>query len=202
MTNTISNSDNSIDSRDIIARIEELEGSKVQQWVAGWNMAGYMPDAEPCTFDNFEDARDYVAEVLETLAYDASEPEGNPEEAKQYKLCADQVRETSEEFSFTELRRAFWVKREANILEDEDEAKELAALLSVQEQAEGYASDWRYGVQLIRDDYFNQAMDELIDDIGDIPKDLPSYMTITLDYDALQSDYTSVDFDGVTYWVR
>jgi hypothetical protein len=42
----------------------------------------------------------------------------------------------------------------------------------------------------------------LLEDIGDLPKNLPSYLTITVDYDALQMDYTSVEFDGVTYWYR
>ena len=32
--------------------------------------------------------------------------------------------------------------------------------------------------------------------------ELPSFMTVTLDYDALEQDYTSVDFDGVEYLIR
>ena len=35
-----------------------------------------------------------------------------------------------------------------------------------------------------------------------LPKDLPFWMTITYDYDALKQDYTGVDFNGVTYYVR
>lgn len=66
---------------------------------------------------------------------------------------------------------------------------------------EGWEGDW-YPITLIRDSYFETAMDELLEDCGDIPKDLPSYLTITVDYDALRSDYTSVEIDGVTYWYR
>ncbi len=92
---------------------------------------------------------------------------------------------------------------------DEDEAgdrgpavDELAALEALESEASGYAGDWRYGAQLIRDDYFETAMDEMLEDIGDMPKDLPGYLTITVNYDALKQDYTSVEFSGVTYWVR
>ena len=45
-------------------------------------------------------------------------------------------------------------------------------------------------------------MDEMLEDIGDIPKDLPSYLKIIIDYDALQSDYTSVDIGKLVYWTR
>jgi hypothetical protein len=83
-----------------------------------------------------------------------------------------------------------------------DEAEELKLLLSVQEQAGRYSDDWEYGAALVNDSYFNAYMDEMLEDIGDIPKDLPCYLSITVDYDALQQDYTSIDFDGETYWIR
>jgi hypothetical protein len=40
--------------------------------------------------------------------------------------------------------------------------------------------------------------------IGDMPKEIPSYIVIDWDATAenIQADYTSVDFDGVTYWIR
>lgn len=87
---------------------------------------------------------------------------------------------------------------------DPETLEELTALLALQDEAEGYAPDWKYGAQLIRDSYFVTAMQELCDDIGDLPKDLPSYFEIDWEATArnLQVDYTSVEFDGVTYWVR
>lgn len=66
---------------------------------------------------------------------------------------------------------------------------------------EQWEGDW-YPVTLIRDSYFNEAMDELLEDIGELPKDLPCYLFITVDYRALQMDYSSVEYDGVTYWYR
>lgn len=85
---------------------------------------------------------------------------------------------------------------------ESDDGLELAALEALKDEAEGYCPDWTYGAQLIRNSYFEQAMDELLEDCGGIPCDLPSYLTITVDYTDLQMDYTAVDFDGVTYWVR
>lgn len=144
MTNTISNTDDTIDSRDVIARVEELQGE-----------------------------RDNLSETIADCEDNTAAP-GLAEEAKQ--ALAD------------------WLVSE--------EGQELAALKKLAEEAEGYAADWQYGEQLIRDDYFNTAMDEMVADCYDFGKDLPFWATITLDYSALQQDYTSVDFDGVTYWVR
>ena len=84
---------------------------------------------------------------------------------------------------------------------EQELAIELQGLVALQEEAEAYAPDWNYGSQLIRRSYFQQAMDELIADCYSIPE-LPSFMTVTLDYDALEMDYTSVDFDGVEYLIR
>ena len=66
---------------------------------------------------------------------------------------------------------------------------------------EQFRGDW-YPVTLIRDDYFPKYMDEMLEDCGDLPKDLPCYLSITVDYDALQQDYTSVEINGETYWYR
>lgn len=88
----------------------------------------------------------------------------------------------------------------------EDDAAELASLEALQDEAEGYSEDWRYGATLIRDSYFVQYCRELVKDIGDIPSDLPSYLANNIDWqgvaDDLRVDYTEVDFDGVTYLIR
>ena len=144
MTNTISNTDDTIDSRDVIARIEELTEERVE-----------------------------LENAIEG-ALDGSTTDAEREVLKQ--ALAD------------------WL--------DSEEGLELVALEKLADEAEGYAPDWQYGEQLIRDSYFTEAMDEMVADCYDFGKDLPFWATITLDYEALQQDYTSVDFDGVTYWVR
>jgi hypothetical protein len=88
-----------------------------------------------------------------------------------------------------------------------DNVAELETLMAIMEKIKGYGGDeqWRgdwYPVTLIRSNYFNEYMDNMVSDCYEVPKDLPSFMTITLDYVALQQDYTSVDIDGITYWCR
>ena len=84
----------------------------------------------------------------------------------------------------------------------EDEAEELATLKALAEECKLYSSDWEYGEGLIHRRYFEEYMDDLIEDCYELPKDLPYWMTIKLDYDALEQDYTTVDFDGEEYLIR
>ena len=88
---------------------------------------------------------------------------------------------------------------------DADERAELTALESLAEQAEGYAPDWQYGAQLIRDSYFEDYAQELAADIGAIQDDA-KWPATCIDWEQaareLQMDYTEVEFDGVAYWVR
>ena len=84
-----------------------------------------------------------------------------------------------------------------------EEAAELAALSKLAEDGEG-AADWTYGEILIRDDYFTEYVREMLEDCGEIPRDLPHYIAIDWHKtaDNVRPDYFPVDFDGVTYWVR
>jgi len=90
---------------------------------------------------------------------------------------------------------------------------ELKQLQSLMDDMKGYGGDeqWRgdwYPITLIRDSYFVDAMKELCEDIGDVPrageKGFPSYMVIDWEAtaDNLRADYSSVEFDSVTYWYR
>jgi len=85
-----------------------------------------------------------------------------------------------------------------------EDAAELAALHKLATEAEGYAADWEYGEILIRDDYFTDYAREMLEDCGTIPRDLPSWVKIDWEATArnVRMDYTAVDFDGVTYWIR
>ena len=140
MTNAISNLDDTIDSRDVIARIEELEQERA--------------DLESELDNAHDDIEVGIAEG------------------------------TLKEF------------------DNSEEGQELTALKALAKQGKDYVPDWEYGAQIIHEDYFETAMDEMLEDCGDIPKDLPSYLTITVDYDALKQDYTELDFDGQTYYIR
>ena len=147
MANTISNMDDTIDSRDVIERIEELQTE-----------------------------RDTFCESYETSA---------------------DMEEADEET--TDKACAAWA--DAN----SEEAAELAALEALQEEAEGYCPDWTYGAQLIRDSYFEDYAQETAEDCGMIQPGA-TWPNNCIDWEQaareLQQDYTAVDFDGVTYWVR
>lgn len=88
---------------------------------------------------------------------------------------------------------------------DNAEREELATLVALADEASGYAADWQYGETLIRDSYFEDYAQELAEDIGAIDSNA-TWPNNCIDWERatreLQMDYTAVDFDGVTYWIR
>lgn len=129
MTHTISNSDDMIDSRDVIERIEELSN-----------------------------ARDEAAE-------------GGDEAVSSW---------------------------------EQEYGDELKAIESLADEASG-SPDWEHGEALIRDSYFTEYAEQFANDVGRVSGDM-EWPLCHIDWEAaaedLQQDYTSVDFDGVTYWIR
>lgn len=91
-------------------------------------------------------------------------------------------------------------------IEERDEAEndELKALTALQDEAEGYCPDWKFGAALIRESYFTEYTMDMLADIGDLPRDIPHYIAIDEEQTAenIKVDYTEVNFDGVTYLVR
>jgi hypothetical protein len=91
---------------------------------------------------------------------------------------------------------------------DEEQETELRAELAILEklakQGEDYAPDWQHGETLIRYSYFTEYVQEMLEDCGDIPKNIPHYIEIDWKATArnVMVDYTHIDFDGVTYLIR
>lgn len=87
-------------------------------------------------------------------------------------------------------------------LEEQTEYEMLASLV---EQGESSCSDWEYGASLIRDSYFHEYAQQFAEDIGAVSGS-EKWPLNCIDWDQaakdLQMDYTSIDFGGVTYWVR
>jgi len=86
---------------------------------------------------------------------------------------------------------------------------ERVRLMTIMEDLRGYGGDeqWRgdwYPITLIRDSYFVEYAAELVSDIGDLPRELPSYIEIDWHRTAgnIRVDYTSITIDGVDYWFR
>lgn len=157
MQRTISNSDDVIDSRDVIARIDELESDLQAQHET-------EVEAGAQTEDDAEEGKAVVPTEFETWLQDTAD---------------------DGDHAYNE------------------EASELLILRALAEQCEGYG-DWHHGETLIRDSYFERYAEQLAEDTGiDLNQGWPLNC---IDWERaareLQMDYTSVDFDGVTYWMR
>ena len=156
-TADINNSMDIIDSRDVIARFEELESER----------ADLETDIETAQDDLDNETNADETDALQTILNDAK------------------------------AALKSW---------DDDNGDELKSLKDLADQGESYASDWQYGATLIRESYFETYARELVEDIGDLPKELPPYIENNIDWegvaDELKADYTSVDFDGETYLIR
>lgn len=117
------------------------------------------------------------------------------------------LRDVIARFEELETMRDEMGKRKFAKSEEGEEFKRLEAFL---EDCKGNGGDeqWRgdwYPVTCIRDSYFKEYAQDLAEDIGSINR-YASWPNNYIDWDAasdaLQSDYTSVEFDGTTYWVR
>lgn len=87
----------------------------------------------------------------------------------------------------------------------QDAAIEYRALYALAAHGEDYSPDWQHGATLVRDSYFREYAMDLAEDIGAVNSEA-SWPNNCIDWDQaareLRMDYTAVEFDGVTYWVR
>jgi len=132
----------------------------------------------PTKYDDVIDSRDVIARI---------------EELEGERDAANEADPTVGEDGFTAWER-----------DNTEDADELKALKALADEAEGYAPDWRYGATLIRESDFVTYCQELVEDIGDMPKGMADYLVIDWEGTArnIRVDYTEVDFDGVPYLVR
>lgn len=157
--NAPSNSDDVIDSRDIIRRIEDLESDRDT----------YEIDCSTCKEDE-----------------DGDRPSSCD-------ACAG-----TGKVSDTDESRAEWK------IENPDDAEELRVLKELADQGEGYG-DWNHGETLIRDSYFETYAQQFAEDIGAL-EGCDKWPATCIDWERaareLQQDYTSIEYDGETYWMR
>lgn len=190
-TEEITNSQDVIDSRDVIARIEELEEKEAA--IASAKEA--LTDAEEAETERKQQAED---------EFDAIEKSADPlteDEQERFDSLSDALDSESDEL--TAAREAV---TEAEDDFDSDERDELKQLRELAEEADGYASDWRHGEVLIRESYFEDYARETAEDMyGKELRDSVwpfSCIDWTEAAEQLQQDYSSVEFGGVTYYVR
>lgn len=152
----VDNMQDVLDSRDVIARIEELEEDRA------------------ALVDEAEAAEALVTEDSDVAASDAAHD--------------------------ARAALAKW---------DDENAEELAILNALESEASS-SPDWIHGESLIRESYFTDYIEELIDDCYSLPKEMKAgewpWRHMKIDFEAAaneaKSDYMEVDFDGVTYLIR
>ena len=113
----------------------------------------------------------------------------------------EEMTESFEDIRFEEEEIESWKE------DFEDELKEIEEINDLEEEINSYAGDnFDDGVYLIDEDYFEEYCEDLVSDIGDLPKDLPSYISNNIDWsgvaDDLRQDYSEVEFRGTTYLYR
>lgn len=85
---------------------------------------------------------------------------------------------------------------------DESEQEELKEL----ENLESEIPEWYHGNTLIHEDEFVDYCKEMLEDCGDLPKELPWYIENAIDWeevaDALKADYGEISFQNENYYFR
>ena len=175
-----------IDSRDIIAWIEEVEGE-----IESLNDENESLMSDCATHEaQIESLEDEIEQLNEGDREDVEDMIAERE---------DEINKLREEIEDAE--------REIDDNRDEIETLEedLKPYTDLQDDAEGYAADWRYGEALILDDYFVEYARQMAYDIGAVDGDA-NWPANHIDWDAaadeLKMDYTSVEFAGYEYWIR
>jgi hypothetical protein len=177
MTRDVNNNEDVLDSRDIISRIEELES-----------------DIELVYDDYKESFQEEYDKLVENKEIDESETDFDEWIEERIPSFEDWLEDPANNPGFNE----WLVENECSADSDE-----LIVLKKVAEQGEGYG-DWNSGETLIRESYFTEYTEEFCKDVGDVPRELPDWIVIDWEATAenLKDDYTEIDFDGVTYYMR
>jgi hypothetical protein len=83
--------------------------------------------------------------------------------------------------------------------------KEFFDLKSFVEELED-SPDFKHGESIIHSSYFTEYCEELVKDVGYLPKELPWFISDNIDWDGvaadLKADYMKVEYDGFYYYIR
>lgn len=141
-------------------RLEELRYlRKTPRYVAGWNMAGFMPDNESVAFDNFEDAQRYILAELK----EREEQAESEDDAFSLMAFAEDINLESGEFSATHKGYAYWVTMDGSMLDESaDDIEELAEL----EDAAGDCESQDDARERIQEDPLSIEVRSGWDDVG------------------------------------
>ena len=102
-----------------------------------------------------------------------------------------------------ELQDDFDSWKDENPESDDEEFEDYDELTTLNEFKDEHDSRvWRSGIFFINESYFEDYAEQYAYDVGDIREDSPMVNHIDWESyaDDLKSDYTSIDFDGETYY--
>jgi chromosome segregation ATPase len=154
--------DDIIDSRQVIARLDELQDEH----------------------EGLKEALGEWQEALSELADDESATEDDKEKAQA-------------EYDDADSALSDWL---------EENESEFEALKTLNEVGESYAGDWDHGATLVLDSYFEDYARQLAEDIHGGEMRNASWPFDHIDWnaaaEALKADYTEIEVDGESYWVR
>lgn len=157
------------------------------------------------------DSRDIVSrfEELEGEREDLAQEEEDAKEAAEEAQEAVNDAEESDDMdslrsASIEAEEAYTAAQKALAEWDEENGEEFEALKEINDEGESNFPDWKDGATLIRDDYFTEHAEEMVKDIGDMPRDIPSYIEIDWEATAanLKADYSTIEIDGTDYYCR
>lgn len=90
--------------------------------------------------------------------------------------------------------------------EPEEFTDEMEKELDALEEAKSEVTEWRDGNTLVNLDYWTEYCKELTMEIGELPKNLASYIENNIDWDGvavdLSVDYSTIDIMGNTFYYR
>ena len=177
----VDNYDDVIDSRDVIAKVEDIESSIT---------------------DNENDLEEGIAELdrleeeLEKINAQIMDDDGSDDDALlEVKIARD-------EHETALAQQADEIDELRDDIKDLEE--KLKPIKEFAEEGEGYG-DWEHGETLIRESYWVEYVQQLAEDIGSVSSDAAwpyNHIDWEAAADELLIDYTTLDFDGETYYMR
>ena len=146
-----------------------------------------------CLEDDVESTKDNLNDFLteHNFKLDEKGPDVPDEYMEYFEKCLKEIDEAEEAL---------------NAFDRED----LDLLTSIISDGESYSDDWNHGSTLIRENYFVEYIEDLINDCYEIPAEFNSgewpFRHMKMDYEAAAEeakvDYSTIEIQGETYYVR
>ena len=172
-------------------------------------MTTYNLNIANLSFNSSLDSRDIQEEIdnIEGLknAYESDLESLNDE----LKDLQSELYDIEKEEGYKDNKLEEIAEKENEIQECEFEYKryseELAKLEALKEEIESNSDEcFECGIQLIHNNYIEDYLDGLLEDCGYLPNDLPHWIEIDWQatYDNMKEDYTEIELNGNTFYIR